>query len=101
MAGELLELAVGQDKQLLAKITQRVQNVIGNSFKQDGSRVTRAEITRRFHMVELLVRELRSEHGWAFERILDAAPIALRSKLDGTWWDPVLHRSSWSGSTKL
>jgi hypothetical protein len=99
MAGELLELVVGEDKQLRARLTACVQQVIAGSFIADKSRVTQAEATRRFRIVEVLIRELRSEHGWAFDRIMDALPHALRCKLDGGFWDPRLDRNVWSGKT--
>jgi hypothetical protein len=102
MAGEMLELVLGGDKELQAKIVPRIQSIIASSFAEDRSRVTRSEVTRRFRMIEVLLRELRSEHGWAFERILDALPFALRCQLDGAVWDPRLTRNSWSpGRPKL
>lgn len=102
MAGEMLELVLGNDKELQAKVLTRIQSIITDSFKQDRSRVTQSEVARRFRMIEKLMRELRSEHGWAFERILDALPFALRSQLDGSVWNPALARNSWStGRPKL
>lgn len=102
MAGEMLELVLGADKELQAKVIPRIQLIITQSFAQDRSRVTQSEVSRRFRMIEKLVRELRREHGWAFERILDALPFALRCQLDGAVWDPRLTRNSWSpGRPKL
>jgi hypothetical protein len=99
MAGELLELVIGEDPKLRAKVTARVYEVIAASFREDKSRATQSEAKRRFHIIEKLIRELRSDHGWAFERILDALPIALRSRLDGIWWDPATARNVWAGRT--
>lgn len=99
MAGEMLELVIGNDRNLRAKVTSRIQLIIGQSFQQDKSRVTRSEVVRRFRIVELLFRELRSEHKWAFDRILDHMPQALRHKLDGTPWNPDFHRNAWSGDS--
>lgn len=96
MSGELLELVTGPDRTLHAKVLHCIHSTIANSFKEDGSRVTQSEAARRFNIIIKLVRELRSEHSWAFTRIMDALPIALRSKLDGTWWDPNLARNTWS-----
>ena len=96
MAGELLELVVGHDKALRARVTMRVYQVIQKSFAADGSRVTQAEVTRRFRILETAMRELRAEHGWAFARILDAMPTILRCKLDGATWDPTEQRSMWT-----
>lgn len=95
MAGELLELVTSHDPTLQKRVTARVCKVIHDSFA-DKSRMTASEAARRFKIVEQLVRELRAGHGWAFERILDAMPYALRCRLDGIAWDPMLHRNSWS-----
>lgn len=97
MAGELLELVTSNDPLLRSRITARVQRVIADSFVADKSRVTESEAKRRFRIVEMLIRDLRSDHGWAFERILDAMPLALRCKLDGAPWTPDLTRNTWSG----
>lgn len=97
MAGELLDLAIGDDKELRERVTARVYKVILTSFQADGSRVTRVESTRRFRICETALRELRAEHGWAFDRILDALPTILRAKLDGVAWDPTKQRAMWLG----
>lgn len=98
MAGELLELVTAHDPHLRQRITLRVHQVIADSFAADKSRVTASEAKRRFQVVESLIRDLRAEYGWAFERILDAMPIALRCRLDGAPWAPDLRRNSWAGS---
>lgn len=101
MAGELLELMFTGDPQLRVRVLTCVQNTIIESFKQDRSRVTQDEIRRRFKILETTIRELRREHEWAWTRILDALPIALRSKLDGVWWDPTKQRAVWMPDQKL
>jgi len=95
MAGELLELMMDGDKELLGKVTRRIMRVIEGSFADDKSRPTRSEVRRRFVILETLLRELRSEHGWGMERILDTLPLALRSRLDGIPWDPSEQRKMW------
>lgn len=95
MAGEFLEL-MGFDVATRARVTTRVIDVIGASFVEDQSRQTMSETRRRFAIVERLIRELRADHGWAIERILDALPVALRSKLDGGNWTPDGSRTVWS-----
>lgn len=95
MAGELLELITSHDPTLKQRVLTRVQQVIAESFRADKSRRTTSEVIRRFRIVESLIRELRHDYGWAFERILDAMPVALRSKLDGIPWAPDLTRNSW------
>lgn len=95
MAGELLELITSHDPSLKQRVLTRVQHVIAESFRVDKSRRTTSEVVRRFRIVESLIRELRHDYGWAFERILDAMPVALRSKLDGIPWAPDLTRNSW------
>lgn len=95
MAGELVELVIGNDPQLRSKVTRRIQEIIARSFQDDGSRATQAEVTRRFRILEQLLRDMRSGFGWAFDRILDEMPAALRHKLDGTPWTPDLKRNCW------
>lgn len=101
MAGELLELVVGTDPHLKARVIARVEATIIDSFRQDGSRRTMNEIKRRFSLLETSMRELRAEHHWAWTRILDALPTILRCKLDGVWWDPTKQRGLWSPDQKL
>lgn len=75
---------------------QAVVTTIEGSFIADKSRPTQDETRRRFRIVEQWIRELRCEHGWAFVRIFDALPTALRSKLDGIPWDPTAQRETWA-----
>lgn len=96
MAGEMLEMMLEGDEAKLKMVVGRVTEIIQKSFIADGSRVTGDEVRRRFTMLEKLIRECREEYGWAYERILDVIPFALRSRLDGGVWDPQLHRNSWS-----
>lgn len=97
MSGELLELVTSNDPNLRKRIAARIYKVIAESFAHDKSRMTKSEAARRFKIVETLVRELRAEHGWSFERILDTVPTALRCKLDGIPWAPDLSRNAWAG----
>ena len=102
MAGELLELMFENNRELRVKALTRVQVVISQSFRQDGSRITRDEVTRRFKLLEKWIRELRSEsHGWTWERIFDALPQVLRHELDGVPWSPATHRSVWAPGDPL
>lgn len=94
MSGEFLDLA--GDPTLRRKITGRVQQVIAQSFAKDGARQTGQEIKRRFEIVESTIRMLRGDLGWAYERILDELPRALRAKLDGVPWDPSENRAIWT-----
>lgn len=88
MAGELLELVVGKDRALLGRVTRRFLQTIEHSFKEDASTVTRAEVTRRFGIIEKIFRELLKEHKWSLQRALDELPLALRCTLDRKPWDP-------------
>lgn len=89
----LAELAT--DHEMRLKVTSRVQQVIAASFA-DGARQTGNEIKRRFGIVEDTIKMLRGDLGWAYERILDELPKALRAKLDGLPWDPSQSRTVWS-----
>lgn len=95
MAGELLELITSQDPHLRVKLTMRIQQTIADSFRHDKARMTADETRRRFKIIEVLLRELRADHGWAWTRIMDVMPHALRCKLDGMPWDPTEHRALW------
>lgn len=94
MSGEFLELA--KDPTLKLKVTSRIQQVLAQSFAQDSARQTANEIKRRFKICEDLIRMLRSDLGWAYERILNELPKALRAKLDGLHWDPSESRAVWT-----
>lgn len=95
MAGELLEMVLGGDKELIRRVTVSFIATINASFVQDKSRMTQNEIKRRFDICITALRELRADHGWAWTRILDAMPALLRSKLDGTPFDPAAQGTLW------
>lgn len=96
MAGEFFEILARGDKALMRRVLESVQRTIQASFQQDMAKPTHAEVARRFRIVENLFRELRSEHGWAIERVLGSLPVALRCKLDGVDWDPTKQRMIWA-----
>lgn len=88
MAGEFLEAATSGDRALLGRLAKRFAAVIDASFRSDKSRMTRAEVKRRFEILEGVARKLRGDLGWSWPRILDELPRALRSRLDGIPWEP-------------
>lgn len=96
MAGELLELAIA-DEQTRRRVAIGVFEAIRQSFLGEKERLTDTETRRRFKLCEQLVRELRADYGWAFTRIVDVLPTALRCKLDGVVWDPTKQRGMWLG----
>lgn len=98
MAGEMIQMLMSDDPQLQQKALHTIQTVIAKSFEEDKSRQTGAEIKRRFVIIEMLIRELRTDHGWAFQRIFDVLQVALRCKLDGIPWQPNSHRTLWTPS---
>lgn len=93
MAGEFAELS--RDPNLKFKVTSRVTQILAQSFHQDGARQTQHEIKRRFEICENLIRTLRGDLGWAYDRILDELPVALRAKIDHLPWEPVT-RTVWT-----
>lgn len=93
MSGEFLELA--SNPALEMKVRSRVVQILGQSFMKDGARQTQDEVRRRFKILENLIRTLRTDCGWAYDRILDELPRALRAKLDGAPWEPD-KRTIWS-----
>jgi hypothetical protein len=99
MSGEFVELFA--DRPLRDKVYTRVVQTIQQSFLHDKSRVTTDEVRRRFKICESKLRMLRSDFGWAYERILDEMPTALRAELDGIPWDPATARMIWSPAPQL
>lgn len=93
MAGELIDII--RDKATHDRVLAAIQSTIVASLKRDKARATQSEVKRRFNILIELLRALRAE-GWAYPRICDALPTALRCKLDGVIWDPRLHRNSWT-----
>ena len=65
-----------------------IEHAIERSFSADGSRVTTAEVRRRFEICERLLRQLRGDLGWGLHRALDHLPGYLRCELDGEPWEP-------------
>lgn len=72
----------------LARVTIAIERAIADSFASDGSRMTGAEVRRRFALCERLVRQLRGDLGWGLQRVLDHLPHYLRCELDGVPWTP-------------
>ena len=72
----------------LGRVTVAIERAIERSFREDGSRMTGAEVRRRFAICERLIRHLRGDLGWGLQRVLDHLPRYLRCELDGTPWQP-------------
>jgi hypothetical protein len=85
MASNFFNL-IGKDQ--LGRVTVAVERAVAASFKQDGARMTSAEVRRRFAICERLFRTLRGELGWGLHRVLDHIPQYLRCELDGQPWKP-------------
>jgi hypothetical protein len=81
----LLDL-VKQDQ--LGRVTLAIERAIECSFREDGSRMTGAEVRRRFAICERLIRDLRGDLGWGLQRVLDHLPRYLRAELHGIPWQP-------------
>lgn len=96
MAGELIGLLTHEDPKMYVKVMRAVEKTITDSFTEDGSSQTQDEVRRRFKLLEVAIRDLRGEYGWAFVRIIDALPTALRSKLDGIPWNPSTQHAVWA-----
>ena len=65
-----------------------IEHTVTRSFELDGSRITAAEVRRRFEICERLFRQLRGDLGWGLQRVLDHLPHYLRCELDGQPWEP-------------
>jgi hypothetical protein len=83
--GAFLDL-VTQDQ--IAAVTLAIERAIATSFREDGARMTGAEVRRRFAICERLLRHLRGDLGWGLQRVLDHLPRYLRAELDGIPWQP-------------
>jgi hypothetical protein len=83
--GAFLDL-VEQDQ--VGRVTVAIERAIERSFREDGARMTGAEVRRRFAICERLLRHLRGDLGWGLQRVLDHLPTYLRSELDGMPWQP-------------
>ena len=69
-------------------VSLAIERAIERSFREDGARVTGAEVRRRFAICERLFRRLRGDLGWGLQRALDHLPRYLRCELDGIPWQP-------------
>jgi len=92
MSGAFLELVQRRKVPIVVKAFERA---IAASFEADKSRMTRAEVRRRFDICASVFGQLRRDVGWSTERILDHLPGLLRAELDGIPWAPDT-RGAWS-----
>jgi hypothetical protein len=85
MAAPFLDLV---EQGQLARTVLAIERIVRRSFKADGSRMTTAEVRRRFRICERVFRQLRGDLGWGLVRVLDHLPEYLRCELDGQAWEP-------------
>lgn len=64
------------------------EQAISKSFADDLSRMTGAEVRRRFEICTRLFCALRADLRWGLQRALDQLPQYLRCELDGARWEP-------------
>jgi hypothetical protein len=83
-----LSLADLMEAEQREKVARGLQKTILTSFDKDNTRMTRAEVKRRFKICERIFCELRMDLGWSVQRILDHLPNYLRCELDGKSWEP-------------
>jgi len=76
------------EQEQVGRVALVIERAIAGSFRQDGSRMTGAEVRRRFTICERLFRRLRGDLGWGLRRALDHLPRYLRCELDGIPWEP-------------
>ena len=82
------------ERNQLATALGGIERAVVNSLTEDGARVTRDEVRRRFCICERLLRQLRGDLHWGLTRVLDHLPRYLRYELDGQPWEPDA-RSCW------
>lgn len=85
MPGNFLALIDGEQ---LGRVVLGIEAAVTRSFTTDGTRLTDAEVRRRFGICERLFRQLRGDLGWGVARVLDHLPHYLRCELDGQAWEP-------------
>lgn len=76
-----------------ATVQAMILKALARSFREDNARQTQDEIKRRFELCWGLIKELRYDAHWSYERIGDSIGEALRAKLDGAPWQPDSRRS--------
>lgn len=72
-----------------------ISHAVGTSFAADGSRSTRAEVTRRFEICLSLLEQQCMDYGFSLSRGINNLPRGLRARLDGGDWDPRVKSSTW------
>lgn len=77
-----------------AGIINFLTRVIGNSFQSHPCTQTRDEVKRRLDLCFELLKVMRGDMKWSFQRCCDEIPAALRRRLDGGIWEPS-RRSLW------
>lgn len=85
MAGPFLDLV---EQGRLDHTVLAIEHIVTRSLEIDGSRITAAEVRRRFEICERLFRHLRGDLAWGLQRVLDHLPHYLRCELDGQPWEP-------------
>ena len=85
MAGVWAKLIPDDD---VGVVTKSFQDAIGCSFDDDRSRVTQAEIKRRFEICCKIFENLCGDLKWSTAKALDFIPRYLRNELDGIPYTP-------------
>jgi len=88
----------------LATVTQRIEGMLFDSFKEDARKsrsreiqVSNSEMRRRFEILTNWFRVLRGDMGYSLQRTLDEMPMALRAELDGVPYVPN-QRTMWASA---
>lgn len=85
MSTAFLDIA---DPEHLQRAVLGIEHAVARSFEADRTRMTAAEVRRRFGICEQLFRQLRGDLRWGLHRVLDHLPHYLRCELDGQAWEP-------------
>jgi hypothetical protein len=93
MAGEFAGLVGSGD---VGRVTRTFHEAVAKSFEDDKSRITGAEVKRRFNFCCEIFRELRGDEKWSVQRCLDHLPKFLRCKVDRQPYDPKKVGLLWS-----
>lgn len=96
----LLDHLKRQSHDDFARVVAGIYTTITDSFREDRSRATRNEVTRRFEVCLGLLETMLMESDYSISRGLDSLGHALRCKLDGIPWEP-RKSTMWLGSERV
>lgn len=81
-----------------AHAVNAITSAITATIAADGAQ-TDAEVKRRFSLAYELVKIMRFDIRWSWQRITDELPAALRTRINGDAWVPSERRAWYANET--